>query len=460
MKLTLTVAILAVLLLAGAEADTPANCTYGEVLGTWTFYEGARTFSSSVACSSYEIVNEEKIHLSYPNVATDKFGNIGTWTLIYNQGFEVTVNGRSYFAFSYYEVNNDSSVTSYCDRTFDGWAHDVTVRHWSCFNGQKDEQLPAKTHAAPAAALGLKKELKVTAADQNRLIKEINQAQHLWKAKVYKQFNGMSYKDLMNMGGAQSPSARHWPEPAPVTAEQRQRASYLPKHWDWRDVDGVNYVSPVRDQASCGSCYAFASAGMIEARLRIQTNNTVQTVFSTQDAVSCTQLAQGCSGGFGYLIAGRYGKDYGLVEESCNPYQGIDAQCTTDSSCRRHYVSDYTYIGGYYGAGNEVLMQEALVQRGPLVVDFMVLNDFRSYTSGIYKHIETAASTREFNPFVETNHVVLLVGYGVDDETNEKYWIVKNSWGEEWGENGYFRIIRGVNEVGIESLPFEATPIP
>lgn len=58
------------------------------------------------------------------------------------------------------------------------------------------------------------------------------------------------------------------------------------------------------------------------------------------------------------------------------------------------------------------------------------------------------------------NHAVLLVGYGVDNQTEEKYWIVKNSWGENWGENGYFRIRRGTDECGIESLAVEAFPIP
>lgn len=78
----------------------------------------------------------------------------------------------------------------------------------------------------------------------------------------------------------------------------------LPDEFDWRDVNGVNYVSPVRNQQSCGSCYAFGSMAMLEARTRILTNNSRQPVFSTQDVVSCSEYAQGCEGGFPYLIAG------------------------------------------------------------------------------------------------------------------------------------------------------------
>ncbi|XP_003366683.1 dipeptidyl-peptidase 1, partial [Trichinella spiralis] len=64
-----------------------------------------------------------------------------------------------------------------------------------------------------------------------------------------------------------------------------------------------------------------------------------------------------------------------------------------------------------------------------------------------------------WNPFVEVNHAVIIVGYGTDEMTKEKYWIVKNSWGRKFGEDGYFRIRRGTNECGIESLAFQATPI-
>ncbi|GFS44135.1 dipeptidyl peptidase 1, partial [Trichonephila inaurata madagascariensis] len=66
----------------------------------------------------------------------------------------------------------------------------------------------------------------------------------------------------------------------------------LPQEFDWRNVSGVNYVSPIRDQGGCGSCYAFSSMAMLESRLRIQTNNKVQVVFSPQDIVGCSKYSQ------------------------------------------------------------------------------------------------------------------------------------------------------------------------
>ena len=76
----------------------------------------------------------------------------------------------------------------------------------------------------------------------------------------------------------------------------------IPEQFDWRNVNGKNYVSPVRNQATCGSCYAFGTLAMFEARVRILTNNTWTPVFSTQDIVSCSEYSQGCEGGESYYL--------------------------------------------------------------------------------------------------------------------------------------------------------------
>ena len=83
----------------------------------------------------------------------------------------------------------------------------------------------------------------------------------------------------------------------PGKKEDHLAAAKLPMEFDWRNVNGVNYVSPVRDQATCGSCYAFATMAMFEARSRIKSNNTLKYVLSPQDIVSCSEYSQGCEGG-------------------------------------------------------------------------------------------------------------------------------------------------------------------
>jgi len=236
-----------------------------------------------------------------------------------------------------------------------------------------------------------------------------------------------------------------------------QKVAKLPLFWDWRNVSGVNYVRPVRDQGSCGSCYAFASTGVVASQILLRSNGSQKFDLSVNDIVGCSKLSQGCEGGFPYLTAGRYAEESGLIPEACNPYTGPGATCTKDrDSCRKFYTTDYEYVGGYYGACNEEEMLLALVSSGPLAVGFEVYEDFRSYESGVYQH---SGFTNDFNPFEVTSHAVLLVGYG-QTEDGTKYWIVQNSWGASWGMDGYFWIRRGVDEVGIESIALQATAWP
>lgn len=89
-------------------------------------------------------------------------------------------------------------------------------------------------------------------------------------------------EEVQRRGGSVWPDRFSRPVPAPATAEQKARVSLLPESFDWRDVNGVNYVSPVRDQGSCGSCYAFASAANLESQVRIATKNQRQDIFSPQ----------------------------------------------------------------------------------------------------------------------------------------------------------------------------------
>merc|ERR1711972_1075237 len=169
------------------------------------------------------------------------------------------------------------------------------------------------------------------------------------------------------------------------------------------------------------------------------------------------------------------GHDFGVVEEHCAPYNPSDRTCPDTSSCKRWYAdSDYRYLGGYYGATTDdhgaAMIKE--LQEGPMAVAFNVQGDFGSYKSGVW--FDTNVKS-DFNPFVPVNHAVLMVGYGVcpgpgkssgdlipcgDAPEGTPYWICKNSWGTSFGADGYFLILRGDDEVGIESAPMRVTAIP
>ena len=102
------------------DADTPANCTYEEISGSWLFSIGEGGHDNTIDCSSFKPVSELHVTLLFPDVAVDSDGNVGFWTLIYNQGFEVNINGVVYFAFSSYEKSGEK-VISFCDKTLNGW---------------------------------------------------------------------------------------------------------------------------------------------------------------------------------------------------------------------------------------------------------------------------------------------------------------------------------------------------
>ncbi|XP_078077939.1 dipeptidyl peptidase 1 [Mustelus asterias] len=447
--------LLCALSLGTAVADTPANCSYQDLQGTWLFQVGLEGQDRNVDCTKMgHPVKNVTVHLHKLDVAEDEFGNVGFFTLIYNQGFEVVLGNYKWFAFFKYKKEG-SNVTSYCHETLPGSVHDTLGQNWACFVGKKNtrnvrtDTVHSEKHLSHLSQKPYKPNVE--------FVKMINTVQKSWTAKVYEEYEKFTIQDLFKRAGGHNSRIPRRPRPMLVSEEMDKLAASLPESWDWRNVAGVNYVSPVRNQGSCGSCYSFSSMGMLEARIRIQTNNTQTPILSTQQIVSCSQYSQGCDGGFPYLIAGKYAQDFGLVEEHCFPYVGVDTPCTIKKSCYHYYISQYYYVGGFYGACNEAAMKLELVKNGPVSVAFEVYPDFMAYRGGIYYH---TGLRDPFNPFELTNHAVLLVGYGSDPQTKQNYWIVKNSWGTDWGENGYFRILRGRDECAIESIAIVATPIP
>ncbi|XP_022083479.1 dipeptidyl peptidase 1-like [Acanthaster planci] len=439
-----------------ASADTPANCSFDAISGKWMFYIGPGGHTNKINCSQpWHSVSQWSVMLHFPDVAVDKNGLTGFWTLIYNQGFEVVIHGRKFFGFSDYEVISRKHVISLCNIT-KGWVHNSDGRNWACFRGVR---VSGPGVADPPASYTVENVDEKRLYKQNEdFIEKINQYQSSWNAKRYSMYDNLTMGDIQRRAGG-----RKWKNayPPPTIPDEKTRAesANLPDHFDWRNVGGVSFVPPVRDQGICGSCYAFASTALQESRYRVLTNNSIRLVLSPQEIVSCSMYSQKCDGGFPYLIAGKYGQDFGLVDDSCFPYTEYNEPCRP-VTCRRFKTSDYRYIGGFYGACNEDLMKIELLRNGPVAVSFEVYDDFLYYRGGIYKH---TMLTDRYNPWQTTNHVVLVVGYGYagdDPDTGEKYWIVQNTWGESWGMEGYFKIRRGTNECHIESMAVATLPRP
>jgi hypothetical protein len=221
-------------------------------------------------------------------------------------------------------------------------------------------------------------------------------------------------------------------------------------HWDWRDHDGHNWVTPIRDQAGCGSCVVFGCMAAFEAAMSIYFNAPEPAFdMSEQHVFSCG--GGSCEYGWNVGSCLNYILELGAPDETCYPYRAMDdrppeygapcAESCEDWQVRARKVSQWGWVPNY----NEVEIKNALMN-SPLPVYLTVYSDFFAYSSGVY--IRTSDS-------VEGGHIVCMVGW--DDDLN--CWICKNSWGN-WGEDGYFRIRKGTNESDIEASIAWLVPAP
>lgn len=212
----------------------------------------------------------------------------------------------------------------------------------------------------------------------------------------------------------------------PVRFEADETYVKLPLSFDWRDY-GV--VSNVKDQSVCGSCYAMAAVGSIESQLMIKTGKLID--LSVQEIVDCAgdYESWGCEGGIKYRVYD-YVKDKGGLSSSNDyPLEGVQLQCKrTKLSQIPIQLKSYVEVP----PNDEDVLKYAVTKVGPIAVSIDINQEsFMRYSAGIYD---------EPNCTTNTNHAALLVGYGV--EGGKDFWILKNSYGSNWGESGYIRIAR------------------
>jgi len=230
----------------------------------------------------------------------------------------------------------------------------------------------------------------------------------------------------------------------------------FPSQFDWRNNKNQNFDSPVRKQGQCGSCYAISAISVMESRIRIKTENMQQPRLSVSHTISCSRYNQGCNGGYPYLI-GKYAKEFGFVDEVCQAYGHYDMHCKQSCYNEKVYkAKDYGYVGGYYGSCNEKLMMKEIFNNGPIVVAINATPELYYYHSGIFisnaRRIE-GEYEKKVKPWEYTNHAVVCIGWGEEEFDGKmmKFWILKNSWGPEWGDKGYFKIQRGVDMASVEA---------
>lgn len=209
-----------------------------------------------------------------------------------------------------------------------------------------------------------------------------------------------------------------------VTIEDVSTEANLPTYFDWRSVGGKDFTTPVRNQARCGSCVAFAAIGALETQLNVtSTKATLDLDLSEQDLFA---RIGGCDSGSMPFLATSTLKSSGVPDESCFPYASGRLGEDQDSSlaCKDRSGRVIKITGSRSVSASEA---KAALQNGPLMTTMTVYEDFMLYKGGVYEYVTGDALG---------GHAVTIVGY---DDANQA-WIVRNSWGQNWGEGGYFRI--------------------
>jgi len=275
-------------------------------------------------------------------------------------------------------------------------------------------------------------------------VNQINQENLSWKAKEYSRFSNMTTEEVKQLLGFE------------VDSDMREKfgsffhfsndiTADIPTSFDSRN-QWPTCIHPVLNQGDCGSCWAFGATESLTDRFCIQSNSTMNQTLSVEQLVSCNDGGlEACNGGDPFT-AFVYTSVFGLPLDSCFPYTaGANGttppcrdSCVDSNQPFQLYYSDLESIYWHYDIS---AIQSDIFSNGPVEACFEVYSDFISYSSGVYVYSSGDSLG---------GHCIKLIGWGHDSTSNLDYWIAQNSWGSDWGMNGYFYIERGVDMCGIE----------
>jgi cysteine peptidase C len=291
-----------------------------------------------------------------------------------------------------------------------------------------------------------------------------------WKAssRQGRFFDGINVKQYMALLGTRLTESWKNAEKTMVTYDPIALPESFDSRVNWPNCSTIGWI---RDQSACGSCWAFGAGEAISDRYCTLLGKTDSKYWNFNISASdlnscCSSCGDGCGGGFPNA-AWEYWVKHGLATSECMPYplpncehhipQNHYPVCPSQEyptpPCEKQCKDGsapvfYKGTKATTASGEQGIMQE-IFTNGPVEVAFSVYADFEAYKSGIYK--------KTSNQFLG-GHAVKMLGWGVLNGV--KYWIVNNSWNADWGMDGSFWIIKGVNECGIENAGWGGVPAP
>jgi cathepsin B len=288
---------------------------------------------------------------------------------------------------------------------------------------------------------------------QDSIIKTVNEDPKAgWKAAMNPRLSNYTVGEFKYLLGVK-PTPEHALQGVPVVTHDKSLK--LPAQFDARTAwPQCTTIGKILDQGHCGSCWAFGAVESLSDRFCIHYGMNMS--LSVNDLLACCGFlcGSGCNGGYP-ISAWRYFVYRGVVTNECDPYFD-DTGCSHPGcepgfptpKCTRKCVngnqlwkeSKHYSVGAYRVRSDPHDIMAEVYKNGPVEVSYTVYEDFAHYKSGVYRHITGSAMG---------GHAVKLIGWGTSDEGDD-YWLIANQWNTGWGDDGYFKILRGKNECGIE----------
>ncbi|KAF4669776.1 hypothetical protein FOL47_002363 [Perkinsus chesapeaki] len=395
-----------------------------EDLTHFTYFPQSRTFNITLSSRLILVDDTEATQHSRNQLVANTSGLVGTWSMVFDEGFEVRIGAASLFAISRYKcVDENNPATCYndenaheetdgrvkgwesmCGETLIGWYHvassDPERFDYGCWHGRKVSEhslaVSPPPPPPPPSSLGSSPRWVGGLMDTSVRSMLVGQASRLRQERV--RLRGLQ-DILAEPGLPASPLDANllelfsWHQPDSYRSScniDRGMSELpangggmlydpLPKEWDWRTKLQGSWNVPLEDQGACGSCYAIASKYALQSRINIVLiglglNVTAEPIkLSTESILACSWYNQACNGGL-EVLALRHAQEVGIIEDSKLPYtsdRGQVRECPKDAfkdSDEVWFAKDYGYVGGFYGQCSELQIMRNLYEFGPLTV--------------------------------------------------------------------------------------------